>query len=70
MAAIKKKDLAAMSNEELNTKLVELKTDLMKENSQIAIGTIPKSPGLLKTIKKTIARINSILKQRERKQKK
>ena len=49
-----------MNEFDLNNKLIELKKELMKLNSQIAIGTVPKSPGKVKEIKRTIAKILSI----------
>jgi len=58
---MKFKDLKAMQKNELNEKLLELKRELIKENAQVAIGTIPKNPGKLKTKKKTIAKIKSLL---------
>ena len=58
---MKFKDLKAMQKNELNEKLLELKRELIKENAQVAIGTIPKNPGKLKTTKKTIAKIKSLL---------
>ncbi len=60
---MKIKELKALSKEDLLTKLRELQKDLIKHNAQIATGTIPKSPGQVKQIKKTIARIYSLLKQ-------
>jgi len=62
---MKKKELKLMSKEELTIKLDELKKELMKFNTQIATGTTPKSPGQIRTTKKTIARILSILKTKE-----
>jgi len=49
-----------MSKEDLNTKLVELKKELIKVNAQISTGTTPKSPGQVRQIKKNIARILTI----------
>ena len=49
-----------MNEFDLGNKLIELKKELMKLNSQIAIGTVPKSPGKVKEIKRTIAKILSI----------
>jgi large subunit ribosomal protein L29 len=51
-----------MGNDELKSKLEELKKDLIKHNAQIATGTNPKSPGQVKVIKKTVARILTVLK--------
>lgn len=62
---MKFKDLKAMPRNELNEKLLELKRELIKENAQVAIGTIPKNPGKLKTTKKTIAKIKSLVSKSE-----
>ena len=58
---MKFKELKSMDNETLNKKLHEIRADLMKENAQVAIGTIPKSPGKLRLLKRTVARINTLL---------
>ena len=62
---MKNKELQAMSLKELETKLVELRKDLIKENAQISTGTTPKSPGKVRNSKKTIAKILTILKTKE-----
>ena len=54
------KDLRSMSKENIDSKLLELKKELVKQNAQIATGTTPKSPGQLREIKKTIAKILTI----------
>ncbi|MBI4452631.1 50S ribosomal protein L29 [Candidatus Woesearchaeota archaeon] len=54
---MKAKELRAMSEQELKIKTIELRKELMKINSQIAIGTLPKSPGKIKEMKRTIAKI-------------
>lgn len=53
-----------MSNNDLMNKLNELRIELIKENAQIATGTTPKSPGKVRQIKKTIARIKTIMGQK------
>jgi len=55
------KELKQTSQNELKSKLEQLKKDLMKANAQISTGTPPENPGKVKVIKKTIARINLIL---------
>jgi large subunit ribosomal protein L29 len=60
--ALKIKEIESMSINELNSKLEELKKELIKQNAQIATGTNPKSPGQVKVIKKTVARILTVLK--------
>ena len=57
MALLAKKELHAMGLDELRAKLNELRTELIKEQAQIGVGTTPKSPGRVKEMKKTIAKI-------------
>lgn len=49
-----------MNDFDLENKATELKKELMKLNSQIAIGTIPKKPSKVKELKRTIAKILTI----------
>ena len=58
---MKAKDLKALAPSELVMKRSELQVELVKEYAQVATGTIPKSPGKINHTKKTIARINTIL---------
>jgi large subunit ribosomal protein L29 len=55
------KEIRSMSKEDLNTKLEELRKELVKVNAQIATGTTPKSPGQVKQIKKNIAKIVTVI---------
>lgn len=55
------KELKALPQGELREKILELKKELMKENAQVALGTVPKNPRKLRLAKKTIARIETIL---------
>ena len=57
---MKYKELKLMNEQDLENKITELKKELMKINSQIATGTLPKSPGKVKGIKRTIAKILTI----------
>ena len=52
-----------MNELELENKSSEIKKELMKINSQIAIGTVPKSPGKVKEMKRAIAQILTIKKE-------
>ncbi|RJQ20768.1 50S ribosomal protein L29 [Candidatus Woesearchaeota archaeon] len=54
-----------MSVQDLQEKLGELYKDLMKDNAQIATGTLPKNPGKIKMTKKTIAKIKQVLAAKE-----
>ena len=63
---MKIKEIRAASSEDLKSKLIELKKERMKINAQLSTGTTPKSPGQIKQMKKTIARILTVLKQKEK----
>jgi large subunit ribosomal protein L29 len=60
---MKIKDLRSLSKEDLQKKMIELRRDLIKENAQIATGTTPKNPGKVRNMKKTIAKILTLLNQ-------
>jgi len=64
MTKQKVKEIRQMSKEQLIERIAELRKDLLKLNAQIAIGTIPESPGKVKQIKKTIARMLTILNEK------
>lgn len=64
MAIYRAKDLRGMSVEELNDKRMQLKIELSKERSAVASGTKPENPGKIREIRKTIARIETIKKER------
>ena len=49
----------------MKAKLDELYKELMKDNAQVATGTIPKNPSKINVAKKTIAKIKTIMKQKE-----
>ena len=61
---MKAKELRVMNELDLAKKVLELKKELMKIDSQIAIGTVPKSPGKVKEFKRTIAKILTIKQQK------
>jgi large subunit ribosomal protein L29 len=54
------KDLKKMSDDELEKKMEELKKELMKKRTQISSKQNPDKPGMIKEIKRTIARIKII----------
>lgn len=66
--AIKNKELNQMDKAQLESKLNELKKELMKINTQISTGSNPENPGKIKQIKKTIAKILTILKVKSSKE--
>ncbi|MDO8480643.1 MAG: 50S ribosomal protein L29 [Nanoarchaeota archaeon] len=62
---MKTRDLKALSTEELNKKLSELKFELIKANSQVASGSAPKNPGMIRQMRRTVARILTFIHQRK-----
>ena len=62
---MKIKELKGLGKEEIVSRLEELRKELIKHRAQIATGTVPKSPGQVKQTKKTIAKILTILKEKE-----
>ena len=58
------KELKEFGEGDLKDKLNEIRTELMKENAQVATKTTPKSPGKIRQLKKTIARIHTIFNQK------
>lgn len=57
----KAKALRGMTREQSMEKLKEMRKELLKMNSQIAVGTAPESPGKVKQVKKQIARIITVM---------
>ncbi|MBD3209313.1 50S ribosomal protein L29 [Candidatus Woesearchaeota archaeon] len=60
---MKHKELSSLKPEDLAKKEREVRDELIKLEAQVAIGTTPKSPGQLKQLKKTLARIQTIKRQ-------
>jgi len=54
---MKFKELTAMGADEIEGKLREFELELIKLNTQVATGTPPKNAGIVRRIKKDIARI-------------
>ena len=65
---MKAQELRGMHKLDLENKIIELKAELMKLNSQIATGTSPKSPSKLREIKRTIAKILTIMHDKNKKE--
>jgi large subunit ribosomal protein L29 len=66
MSTLKKSELKNMNESVLKERLNELNKDLIKFNAQIAMHTTPENPGRIRAIKKTIAKINTLLKQKSK----
>ena len=64
MAIIRKKELKAMSQADLQAKLKELRQELLSARAKMASTKIADNPGKFKQIKKTIACIKTIASER------
>jgi ribosomal protein L29 len=64
---MKTKELRSLGVKDLEDKKDEVRKELIKINSQIATGTTPKNPSQARNYKKTIAKINLILQEKEEK---
>ena len=65
MAKIRKSDLKAMPPQEQQAKLLELRKELMKLNAKRSMGVTLESPGRIRMLKKTIARIFTYQQQKQ-----
>ena len=54
-----------MSPAQLKERISESRMELIKLNAQVATGTTPKSPGLIKETKKMIARAYTLLNEKQ-----
>lgn len=60
MAILRPNEIRKMGDKELESKVAELKKELMKLRAQVASGTPPENPGRVRVIRKTLARVNAI----------
>ena len=67
MAVLKTKEIRALSPEQRLEKLKELKEELLHERGVASMGGAPMSPGRVRSIRKSIARINTIINEERRK---
>lgn len=63
MAILRSKDIMKLTQKEREEKVKELKKELMKLKSQVAMGNLPESPGKVRAIKRTLARIYTLSKR-------
>ncbi|MCL4438210.1 MAG: 50S ribosomal protein L29 [Candidatus Thermoplasmatota archaeon] len=58
---LRAKKLREMSKAEVQDQLKSLKEALLKERASVAMGGAPINPGKIKSIRRQIARINTVL---------
>lgn len=66
MTLLNVKDIRAMTPEEREIKLKELRSDLMHERGVAAMGGAPKNPGKIQAIRRNISRMLTIMREEER----
>jgi len=67
VAILRAEEIRELSIEQMQEKLKELKQELFSERSKKAAGGAPENPGRIREIKRTIARINTIMSEISRK---
>ena len=65
MAIIKKSKIREMTDAELQGKLFELQKELNTERGMLATGGRTSNPGKIRTLRKTIARIMTIIHEKK-----
>ena len=59
------KELRGLSIDDLNARIKESKKELLKLNVHVASGTSTTNPGKLRQLKKNVARILTLIKEKE-----
>ncbi|MBU7015330.1 MAG: 50S ribosomal protein L29 [Theionarchaea archaeon] len=65
MAILRAESIRDMSFEEMKEKRRELRAEYSKEHALLATGTAPENPGRIRALRRTIARLNTLIYQRE-----
>lgn len=66
MVLLKAKDLRAMRPEDVRAKFKELNDELMHERGVAAMGGAPASPGKIRALRTSVARIHTVILEQER----
>jgi large subunit ribosomal protein L29 len=64
MAILKARDIRTMKDADLEKQLKDLRNDLLKQRAITATGGAPESPGRIRELRRTIARILTIQKEK------
>ncbi len=65
MKIMKAKEIMTMSPTEIEQKVIEIKQELAKERASIASGTKSENPGKIKKLRRDVARLLTIKRQKE-----
>lgn len=66
MAILKPNEIRDMSLEEMEAELAELRSELARERAVAAAGGALENPGRVKELRRTIARVLTIMKEKQR----
>jgi large subunit ribosomal protein L29 len=66
MAIVRAKEVRAMSEDQLEKQLKDLRNELLKERAITATGGAPENPGRIRELRHTIARILTIQKEEKK----
>ncbi len=66
MAILRKDEIREMDLEEMYEKLGELKSEFSREKALCATGSAPENPGKIGELRRTMARIKTIITETER----
>lgn len=65
MAIFKIDEIRNMNEEEIAEELLKLESELIRERGIVTAGGAPEKPGRIKEIRRTIARIKTVQKERK-----
>ncbi|MHC1605370.1 MAG: 50S ribosomal protein L29 [Candidatus Methanofastidiosia archaeon] len=63
MAILRVDDIKELGEEDMIAKRDELRFELAREKALLATGSAPENPGRIRELKRTIARINTLINQ-------
>ncbi|AFD00083.1 LSU ribosomal protein L29P [Methanocella conradii HZ254] len=66
MAILRAKEIREMSDDQLQKQLKDLRNELLKERAITATGGAPENPGRIRELRRTIARILTIMKEEKK----
>jgi large subunit ribosomal protein L29 len=58
---LRAKQIREMKTEEVHERLKSLEESLLKERASVAMGGAPRNPGKIRSLRREIARINTVL---------
>jgi len=67
MAIVRAKQVREMSSEDYSKKMGDIRLELAKERGKVAVGSPADNPGKIKALKRAIARMITIKKEKQKK---